>query len=391
MPYKKPKKKSSTQGVVKKSKANVKRQQSAASVIAALKRESKPYAGQTKLLRPGDVRRQIQGSNEFVRGTKRKQLMNSSANCPRAPGQTFLEQHAVSPRTAMDYRFRLALFHRFCHLNRLSLGRASQVDCHLVIFLEQCFKDGMDLAEATKFLAAVLDQRPELSPRNQLPRSRRALKGWKNLDPGSSRPPLAFPIIALIALRLWQAKHRSAALFVLTMFVTYCRPFELLKLERKDLIHSTAMGAQWSLVLNKSENQETSKMGLQDETMLLDNKELPWLGEALKKMQCQGLPLFNLDYLELSRLWKVGLQKANLPQDFAILYQLRHSGASWDRLRGYRSQLEVKMRGRWVADSSMARYEKHALVMQQFEQLDPSCKRSAHQAVAILKQTVLGL
>ena len=42
-----------------------------------------------------------------------------------------------------------------------------------------------------------------------------------------------------------------------------------------------------------------------------------------------------------------------------VPYQLRHSGASHDRLHRLRSQDEVMKRGRWTTTQSVLRYEKH--------------------------------
>ena len=125
-------------------------------------------------------------------------------------------------------------------------------------------------------------------------------------------------------------------------------------------MESRALGTQWSLVLNKSEDMEQSKTGMQDESMILDNKEIPWLGMMLKMIATKQTSsrLFNIDYHELRESWKKALKSASLPDGYMVIYQLRHSGASWDRSKGYRSQLEVKHRGRWASDTSMLRYEK---------------------------------
>ena len=78
-----------------------------------------------------------------------------------------------------------------------------------------------------------------------------------------------------------------------------------------------------------------------------------------------------------------------LGDKFAVLYQLRHSGASWDRFKEYRTLLEVKQRGRWASDNSLKRYEQHAMVAQQFEKLNPALKRRAQAAPATLQAMVL--
>ena len=266
-----------------------------------------------------------------------------------------------------------------------------QLDMNLNLFLNQCFQDGMSLNEATKFLAAVIDAHPEVSAKGCLPRARRALKGWKNLDPGNSRPPIAWPIIALVVSKMIEMGHNTVALFVLTMFATYCRPFELLLLQKKDLIRSKALSMPWSLVLNKSEDLEQSKVGMQDECMVLNNQEMPWLGDALAAWASKNLSqsLFTMNYHTLRDVWKLALQKANLPEAYMVPYQMRHSGASWDIAKNYRTALEVKLRGRWATESSMKRYEKHAMVMQNFCNLSQPLQQAALAATKHLRNQVL--
>ena len=297
----------------------------------------------------------------------------------------------MSPRTALDYRFRLSIFQKFCSMSKLSVQAPADMDAALVVFLEQCFCDGMSINEATKFLAAIIDHRPELAPKNILAHARRALKGWKNLDPGTSRPPVAWPVVALIVSKMLELSLITPALLVLTMFVTYCRPFELLQLQAVDLVKSQALGPQWSLILNKSENMEKSKVGMQDESMLLDSKAVPWLGQALalRRAKHPSLLLFDMNYQDLRAAWKRALASANLPSDFMVPYQLRRSGASWDRIMQYRAQLEVKCRGRWASDNSMLQYEKRAMVIQLFEKMPPAVQRNAKMAALHLKDLTM--
>ena len=127
------------------------------STLEALKATQKPYRGLNQLARPADTRRKIQDMSDVGRAQKRKKLMEEHDACPRHGGQSFLEQAAVSPRTAKDDQFRIAVFHQFCCLSKLSIRSAPQIDTCLTIFFEQCFKDGMSINEVTKFLAAIID------------------------------------------------------------------------------------------------------------------------------------------------------------------------------------------------------------------------------------------
>ena len=47
-----------------------------------------------------------------------------------------------------------------------------------------------------------------------------------------------------------------------------------------------------------------------------------------------------------------------------VRYQCRHSGASLDKAGLHRTMLEIKKRGRWKMDSSIARYEKSGILAQ---------------------------
>lgn len=138
---------------------------------------------------------------------------------------------------------------------------------------------------------------------------------------------------------LWEMGEKVAALCVLTMFTTYGRPNEILKLQKQDLAKSTKLGVSWALNLNTSEQMFTSKTGLADESILLDSPVMSYLGPALERL-AQGvptLPLFRLDYARLLQLWKRAWTQIGMKPNYPVLYQLRHSGASWDRLKRLRT------------------------------------------------------
>ena len=79
----------------------------------------------------------------------------------------------------------------------------------------QRLSDGMDVSEGFKAFAALMDCRPDLGSKAELPRSRRSLQGWSKVDPAKTRPPRPFALVALIVVKLlpnqhWQ--HFSASL-----------------------------------------------------------------------------------------------------------------------------------------------------------------------------------
>ena len=337
-----------------------------------------------------ELRQSIQGKDEATRAGKRTALAEKEVILSRGSGQTLLEAAAVAPRTGEEYLHKLRLFQSYCRVQKLKLQKPSDIDYALTQFLNQSFLEGWSIAEGNKCLAAVMDWRPDLS-KLQLPRSRRSLQGWKNLDPGATRPPVPWPLIALITLVMLETGCLMEAMAVLLMFVTYARPGEIFTIRRKDLVGSRALGLDWAVNLHPAENLEESKVGVTNETILLNSQEIPWLGPVLGCLSHlpEG-PLIPSSYQNVQHAWMTAQQKLGL-KDKAVLHQLRHSGASWDRYRNYRDTLEVKLRGRWQADSSVRRYEQHALVAQYFEKLPRSIKSRALAAPKILRAKALGL
>ena len=147
-------------------------------LIHALK---EAVAKETKLKAPlsfSQMRMTVKGKNSEERRKNRAQVIKEKVSVPRFAGQTPLEMLAVSPRTAVDYHWRVFVFQNFCSLLELRTNTSSQVDHALTVFLNQSFEEGLDISEAQKAFAAVQEAFPVVG-RQGLSRSRRSLKGWK--------------------------------------------------------------------------------------------------------------------------------------------------------------------------------------------------------------------
>lgn len=168
----------------------------------------------------------------------------------------------------------------------------------------------------------------------------------------------------------------------------YLRPSGL---QGEDVVGPTRSHPDLALNLHPEERLETSKMGLANESILLDSPIMPFLNVGLKKLaqRRKGRYLFNLDYLQLRNIWENSMNDSGLPKNHSVLYQLRHSSPSHDRLHNLRSALAVKMRGRWRADSSVRRYEAHARLHQQFQQLPSQLQEKCLSALTRLERLVL--
>ena len=324
----------------------------------------------------GEVRRLLVATSQPSRAEKRQKYIHEAGHQPQFSDQTFLEQKAVWDETAKDYVLRMIIFMDFVTSRCLDLGSIAAKDLALTLFLNEGFQEGWEIADATKNLAAMVDRFPDLSPRHCLARARRALQGWKNLDAGRTRPPLHWYLIAQIALTLLMEDSRQEALIILYMFETYCRPTEAFKVLEKHL--TLPVTAQHYVThLHASDQQEVSKVGIQDHSILLDGITMPWLGKVLEANKI-GDPegfLFRTDYVKVKRAWDRALKTLKLPAKFAVLYQIRHSGPSWDMLVKHRSLPEIKRRGQWASDFTVKRYENHALVSVQFDQLTDGLRK----------------
>jgi hypothetical protein len=73
--------------------------------------------------------------------------------------------------------------------------------------------------------------------------------------------------------------------------------------------------------------------------------------------------VWNFDYPTLTHM----IRKAALALGLSFVpYQLRHSGASWDRLKGRRTLQEIQKRGMWRTHKSVTRYEQAARIVSEY-------------------------
>ncbi|CAK0817860.1 unnamed protein product, partial [Prorocentrum cordatum] len=288
-----------------------------------------------------------------VRHTLRRELVGSigikASNLSESHVETFLEANAVAERTHAMYAKRVADFESWADARGPGLTSAKLVDCALVDYLNQMWDEGADIGEATGTCAAWVKLRPSFSKRgpDKLVRTVKALQGFNRLDPGMTRPPLPLAFAALIAVELVGMNLVSMALAVMLMFSAYLRPIELLSLQVTDVLVPTKGIPCYAIHLHRAERGQPSKVGLYDETLLLDSSALPFLGYLLdaRRGAAAGPALFDFDYRSFNESFKTAAGAAGLAALKPDLYQLRHGGPSHDILNRLRSKAEVKDRG----------------------------------------------
>ena len=132
--------------------------------------------------------------------------------------------NAISEEVASDYRIRMARLRTFAKMEGLSQrdvrGRGGHWRGH-------------------KDLGCRGGRRARLHAQGSLPRSRRRLQGWNRLDPGTTRPPIPWELIAAVVHRMLTKQQISEGFLVLLMFDAYLRPGEAISLHRNDLVEPT--------------------------------------------------------------------------------------------------------------------------------------------------------
>ncbi|CAE8681315.1 unnamed protein product [Polarella glacialis] len=304
--------------------------------------------------------------------------------------KSMLEVAAVMPCTNLDYERRLAEFMSFISERGLALKTQPSTDAAIVDFLHLMWEEGRELREGLRFYAAFVAKHPEYgrSGHLRLPRTKRALTGWKKLAPCMTRPPMPWEVACLIASHMIQLGHVISALILVLLFSLYGRPTEILELRQKDLIRPRSAGGFFTVHLRPEEAMIASKVGLYEESLMLDSPFCLWLGPLLLKLvtapDCQDL-LFPLEYHTWKLHWDAAIKAAGLQELGYVPYQLRHGGPSHDHFFKLRSMLEIKLRGRWSADSTLKRYEAGGRIEQELLRLGAVRLRAAKDAAKNLE------
>jgi len=301
---------------------------------------------------------------------------------------TECEKGSVTAGTQRLYDHHVALFGRWVAKRPADLD----LDTNLVDYLDTLLADGYPSGDGEKAVAAVIAATPG-TDRRQLPRTTRALKGFRKKRPPRSRLPIPEEVMAGIVAFLWHRGEHTLALFVMTLFYGYFRPGEGRGFLCMDL-NLPAGGPQESLncvslTVAPETRLEWSKTQTFDDTVLLD-APVRYLGNLLVTLRGErppSEPLFLLGQ-DAHTNWSRACRALGLPG--LVLYQLRHGGASVDRLERRRSPQEILARGRWQSERSLRRYAKSGRVQTLLGKLAPHVREFTKVALRDLELVVTG-
>ena len=307
-------------------------------------------------------------------------------------GLSFLELSSVSEATRTRYLKELALFLKF---SKLIIKNATDagVQNWLLRYLHALFLKGHSSSKIDKFLAAFLFAHPEfgLSGSRHAGRFFRAVKGYRKRCPAGSRKPRTFMEVCCLANDLVRKGQFMMAVFLLISFGCYFRPHECMSLRVQDLVPPLgSVTGMWMIVMNPSEDGLESKVGIADESLAWDVRDLKFM-EQVFQVIVDTMPgnayLFDFPYYSFAKEMRQSCVATRLPD--MVPYQIRHSAPSWDRLQGYRTLQEIGKRGRWSARSSLNRYEKHGMVLKEYRKLPELTRTFAESCRLHLSDVIL--
>ena len=156
---------------------------------------------------------------------------------------TKLEARSVSVECRAQYGLYLDKFKGFCTANGIALAAAGSPA--LADFMD-LLEDGKAAHVGEKTVAAL--EFYFLQFKNQLPRARRALRGWRKARPATSR--LALPRLAMygIAMQMVADGQQLMGLMVMVTFFLYLRPGEAHDLLGRHVIPPVKAGSQFAWV-----------------------------------------------------------------------------------------------------------------------------------------------
>ena len=313
-------------------------------------------------------------------------------------GLTLLEGNSVAPRTRSDYEIRVSDFLAFMVALGLSFSNAQTLVEGLLAYFEQLFWEDRAAAEGDKLVAALRFHWPWFAQDPVPSRVTRALKGWHRLMPSAPRLPLPWAAICGWAAACVALGRADMGLAMLLAADAYLRPGEVMVIRvgslHQPVAHATGTMGVWCLTIFDFETGRSSKTGHFNDSIVLDSIGRSGLGLLLSRLAAgrdAAEPLFKFSYLEWAAVAKRAAAAALLAPLAPVLYQLRHSGPSVDIAEGRRSLAQVKVRGRWVSDNSVRRYEKHSQLAKQWAMLSPAAQSFAQTSETQIWNVVAGL
>ena len=272
-----------------------------------------------------------------------------------------LRDAAVSSKTKVKYQNAAAKFYHHCfnELSVISERDFDRVDEVLAQYFEQLYANNESYSTATCTLYGLCLLFPKLYDRTQLCESKLRLKGWRQLQPSTSYPPLTWEICCAISSVMVLSGHLHHAIATLLSFDCYLRISEFSNLTINNIVH---VGV----------DQRASRMQQHVEVILARTKtgrnqsvivRRPLVASLitrfceLRRSASNGTDekLFSFSTASYRKSFRRACNMLNLAHIGYTPHSLRHGGATFDFQSGV-SVPDIKSRGRWQDTKSAHRY-----------------------------------
>ena len=184
----------------------------------------------------------------------------------------------------------------------------------------------------------------------KLPRCHRCLKGFRQFTPARTRRAMPASVWEGIATQLAHLNHPQMAAFILILLVKLHASVRASGIEKERSCPTAC--ATSPVLVDRDPKLPESAMG---RSLWISNGFSGSTSSRPHSKRETWKKIWNFDYPAAAKIFMSATDALGL--NGMTMYQTRHSGASIDRVRGFRSLQEVQKRGQWKAFSSVTRYD----------------------------------
>jgi hypothetical protein len=317
------------------------------------------------------------------------------------PPEEYLKRRRVGVATRQNYLAAVTSFEADSNISisdpNVSLAR---IDTLLDHYLSKLFFNGEGIFAARTTLYGVAYVKNIIVRKtDSLMMSRCTLEGFRREDPDISRDPCPWMAACLVARHLVTLGPQGidAAAMVLIQADTYARPREVLELEYQHILPPRGPVPFTTVNFFPSTEGKFAKNRSQDDAVTVGNVDparafvAPIVLALKRRARLHGVRLVSLTLPQYEKLVKTAVAACQLAPLKITPHCFRHLGPSEDVLHSRLEMALVQQRGRWMASSSVLRYQKQGRLLRQHALMSSDHIADAVTALAFLKRRLVAL